>query len=443
MPGPVPPGPARLSLYDTVEATISSPYPLIHRMRERYGDTVRVPGQFGFVTYAGDPKAIEAVYTMDPDSFEMSGRRFGEPIFGAAGVALTSGARHKKDRKLLMPAFNASVMRGYAGVIAKITEEAASRMPPGTKTSMLRVCQDIALDVIVRVVFGVTDEQRLGIVREAVLEMIDALHPVIVGFPWTRKQLGGIGPYARWTRRVERLHALMREEIASRRGDTERKDILSLMMRCRYDDGSAMSEDDLLDQLRTLLFAGHETTAISMTWAMHFLHRDPESLARVLAEVDGLGADPAPEDFLGLPFLEAVIHETLRMRPPVVDVGRLLLKDLDLPRYTIPAGESITPSPAILHLREDIFPDAEAFIPTRFVGKKYSPFEYIPFGGGARRCLGAGFAMIEMKVVLGMMLARHRFRDAEAGSVASVRRGLTIGPKTGLAMVRLAKRRRG
>jgi cytochrome P450 len=246
-----------------------------------------------------------------------------------------------------------------------------------------------------------------------------------------------VGPWARFRRAVSRLRALVQEEIDARRAAAAqgREDILSLMMSARFDDGSAMSDDELKDQLHLLLFAGHETTATALAWAFYWLHRQPEDLALLLAEVDALGPRPEPEAVASLPYLDAICQETLRIHPVVADVGRRLVRPLDVMGYTVPAGTLVMVSTLLLHDRPDLYPEPQRFRPARLLERKFSPFELVPFGGGARRCIGAAFALYEMKIVLSTLLRARRFRLASDAPVLSTRRGITMGPKGGVTMI--------
>jgi cytochrome P450 len=354
---------------------------------------------------------------------------------------VSSGAKHRRDRKLLTPPFNAGAMRAYDAAIAEAAEEAAQRVQPGQRFSMLGMTQEIALDVIIRVVFGVEGRERVEEMRAAVLKLIESLSPLIFIFPWTRRNFGGIGPWARFKRAIGAHDDLLLSEIQRRRALAgERSDILSLMLRARYDDGSGMSDLELVEQLRGLLFAGHETTAVTLACAFHWLHHEPEVLGKLLSELDTLGEDADADALASLPYLDAVCLEALRLNPPVVDTGRAAREPFKLLDYTIPAGEGMNPSPLLLHMRADIYPEPERFRPERFLERKYSPFEYIPFGGGARRCLGAAFAMYEMKIALGTVLRKYRLRSLSAKRIAFVRRGLTLGPRGGVPMMMVGTR---
>jgi cytochrome P450 len=333
-------------------------------------------------------------------------------------------------------------MRAYGPAIAEAARAAAARWAPGRRFSMLSSTQEIALDVIVRVVFGVEGEGQARRMKAAVLDLIDALNPLILLFMWLRHDFGGIGPWARFQRAKAALDALLIDQIRARRASGEaRPDILDLLVRVRDEDGEGLSDIELVEQLRALLFAGHETTATVLASALFEIHREPRILERVVSEIDALGPSPEPDALASLPYLEAICYEALRMYPPVVDVGRVTRGPFALGRYMVPAGEAIVPSPLMLHWREDLYPDPDRFKPERFLDWKPSPFEFIAFGGGARRCLGAAFAMYEMKVALGTILAENKLRCAADTPLEHVRRGLTMGPQGGVPMVLETRRR--
>ncbi|WP_437285754.1 cytochrome P450 [Sorangium sp. So ce406] len=441
--GNLPPGPRSFSLVDFIRTGFISAEPVFRRYADQYGPTFRVKSPNGMLTITGDPGAIRALYTADPEVFDVWGVELTEPVFGRSSVVVSTGARHRRDRKLLGPPFSAGAMRGHGKTIADISLDVASRWRPGRSFSMLAATQAIALDVIVRVVFGVRGEERIGRTREAVLGLIGSLSPSFIVLPALRRDFAGFGPYARNQRATRALDALLVEEIRARRaaGDAS-QDILGLMISARHDDGGGMTDVEIAEQLRAILFAGHETTAMSLGWAMYWLHREPAVLARVVDEIDALGPAPAPDALASLPYLEAVCLEALRIHPPVVDVARVVKRPFQLDGYTIPAGEAVTASPLLLHGREDLYPSPERFRPSRFLDRKFSPFEFIAFGGGARRCLGAAFAMIEMKVVLGTILGKYRLRLESQAPIQHVRRGLTMGPSGGVAMILEGERQR-
>jgi cytochrome P450 len=262
-------------------------------------------------------------------------------------------------------------------------------------------------------------------------------------FPALRRRFGGIGPYARMLRVRDRVDTLIYDAIARRRaraGEGGADDVLGLMLSARYDDGSAMSDSEIRDQLLTIVFAGHETSGIALAWAINWLERTPQVRDRLLAELASLGQDPTPAALAAAPYLEAVCHETLRLYPVVGEVVRLLRAPLALGAWTIPAGVPVAAGIALVHARADLYPEPEAFRPERFLDRRFAPHEYLPFGGGARRCIGAAFGLYEMKVVLGTLLARYRFTLAREGPERPVMRNLAMGPK-GKVRVTAAPRR--
>lgn len=439
----LPPGPKSIGVIDFFRSAFVSPAPVFKRLAAEYGDTFRVPTEQGPVTFTGDPDVIRAVYTMEPGSFTMRAVEVASPVFGYSSVIVTAGEKHRRDRRLLTPPFNAGAMRAYGPAIAEAARAAAARWAPGRRFSMLESTQEIALDVIVRVVFGVEGENQARRMKAAVLGLIDALNPLILFFLWLRRDFGGIGPWARFQRAVTALDGLLLAQIQARRASEEvRPDILDLLVRARDEDGGGLADIELVEQLRALLFAGHETTATALASALFEIHSDPRILPRVVAEIDALGPNPEPDALASLPYLEAICYEALRMYPPVVDVGRVTRAPYALGRYTVPAGEAIVPSPIMVHSREDLYPEPERFKPERFLDWKPGPFEYIPFGGGARRCLGAAFAMYEMKVALGTVLSENRLRcAADTTTLEHIRRGLTMGPRGGVPMVLETRRR--
>jgi cytochrome P450 len=247
-------------------------------------------------------------------------------------------------------------------------------------------------------------------------------------------------PYRRFARLRARFRAWLSRRIdeARTRGD-QGDDILALLLSARYDDGSAMSEDDLAAQLVTLLFAGHETTAIALAWAVHWLWRHPEALARVRDEVASIGADADPEAAARLPFLGAVCDETLRLHPIVTENLRLLRQPLTIGEYTLPEGIGVGVAIAPIHEDPTIYPDPHAFRPERFLERKFTPFEYLPFGGGHRRCIGSAFALYEMRLALAELVSGWELAIVRPDE-RPVRRSVTLGPADGVPVKVVARR---
>lgn len=417
--------------------SLSDPTDLMLRTREEYGDTYRLPTVFGPVVVTGDPEGIRAMFAADADTFVPYQPDTSSPFLGETSLILVTGARHRRDRKLLSPPFHGARMRAYGAIMADSARRAAAAWKKGEPFRMLDSTQSISLELILRAVFGLDHASPGGLaVRDAVIRFVGSIRPLFIFLPWTRRDLFGLSSWARFKRARDHLDSLLYAVMAERRRESgERDDILSLMMSARYEDGGAMSDVELRDELLTLLFAGHETTAIALAWAFHWLHRDPGELARVLAEIDALGPTPDPEAIAALPYLDAVCQETLRIRPVAPEIPRLLVKPLQLLDWTLPAGTALLASVIMVHHREDLYPEPTRFRPSRFLERKFTPFEHIPFGGGPRRCIGAAFALQEMKIVLATLLRSHRLRLVSSADARPVRRGLTMGPAGGVPMI--------
>ncbi|HSP77262.1 MAG TPA: cytochrome P450, partial [Myxococcaceae bacterium] len=234
------------------------------------------------------------------------------------------------------------------------------------------------------------------------------------------------------------LDALLTEQLALRRGhEAGHTDILGLLLAARDEEGQPMTDVELKDELRTLLIAGHETTAIGMAWALYWTHHLPEVRRELLEELAPLGPVPAPEALTRLPYLSAVCDEALRIHPAVPLVSRRTLAPFTLRGHELPPGTGLMASVSLVHSNPELYPEPERFRPERFLERRFSPFEYLPFGGGARRCIGATFALHELRIVLGSLLAAHRFALAEDGPVRPVQRSITLGPAGGVRLLYL------
>lgn len=442
-PSALPPG-SKLSLLQTYRYA-RDPYDYLARMLERHGDPFTAHVVNGDVVITGDPATVQQIFTADPDTFVPFGAQATRPLLGDSSLLLMAGERHKRERKLLMPAFHGERMRAYGEIVREAAHAAAAKWPKGQPFVFQESSQWVSLEVIIRAVFGVADPNRVEDVRRAILEFVDATVPSVLFFPFLQRSFFGLGPWARLQRARQRIGFLIAAELAARRSRPEEagEDILSRMLAARHDDDTAMTDDEIHDELLTLLFAGHETTGIALAWAIYWLHRNPECLHRLLAELDAAGERPEPEVIAHLPYLEAVVHETLRLHPIAPDVPRLLARPLELAGYHLPRGVAVAVATALLHIRPDLYPDPDTFRPERFLERKFGPFEYTPFGGGARRCLGAAFATYEMKIVLATLLRNYRLALAEPGEVRPGRRNVVLGPATGVRVTLLGPRNAG
>lgn len=430
----LPPGPrsSLLAIFDYLRDPIGCLLPY----QKKYGDTFTFPGSPS-VVMVGDPVGIKALYTADPDSLAPFSIELAD-LLGPRALFFLSGTEHRRARKLMMPPFHGARMRAYGDTIRRLTEERTAHLRKGDRAAMLPIAQDISLDVILQAIFGVTDAAEMMDFRATLLDLTNGISPLIALFKSLRREFGGVGPYASFLRRKRRLNAMLDGLIAARRAAGPRDDVLSLLVDARYDDGSAMSDDEIRDQLVLLVFAGHETTAIAIAWALYALHRpeNADALARLQGELAQLGPALDAETLTKQPYLEAVCNETLRRFPlaPAPNV-RKLLRPLDVGTHVLPAGTGVSAGIGVVHFREELYPEPMRFRPERFLGRTFSPFEFIPFGGGARRCLGAALAFYEMKLVLGTMIRTLRLRLASNREDRGKVRAANVGPATGIKMI--------
>ncbi len=432
----LPPGP-REALFNTAWF-LRDPYGFFAGMARRYGDPFTLPTRGGPLVMTGDPELARAVFSADPDTLEPFNVKLLAPFFGERSVIMTGGERHRRDRKLLTPPFHGARLRAYGRAIVDATRTQTQGWRTGWSGPVQRDTEHISLDVILRAVFGVVEAGQRRRWSEAIRENVQASSPAIIFLPGLRREFLGFGPWARFRRARAALDELVFAELAARRArgaeSTETgEDILSLILAARYDDGAAMSDEEVRDQLLTLLAAGHETTATALAWSLYWIHRDPKLLDDLRAELRALGRDPEPDAVAALPLLDATCAETLRLHPIVADVARRLRAPLPFGRWTLPARAGVGVVTALLHNNPAIYPRPEVFDPQRFLNAKPSPFAYTPFGGGSRRCLGAAFALYEMKLVLATLLSDFELQLLET-RVRPSRQNVTMGPRGGIRM---------
>jgi cytochrome P450 len=434
----LPPGPS--SGVFGMLGMMRDPYGAIRRYARKFGDPFTISSFMqGPIVVTGDPAAIRSIFAANPDIYGSSAARVMGPILGSGSILLVEGAAHRRARKLLNPPFHGDRMRAYGRLMRDVTRERSAHLVPGVRFTVQDLAQAISLDVILQAIFGVRGTERVARFDRAVRDVMGSLGP-FVAFAFLRRSFGGIGPWARFQRLRRELVALVDEEIAARRsGGADREDILSMLLAARYDDGSAMSDAEVFDQLLTLVAAGHETATITIAWAFYWLHRNLDVLERLLAEIDALDGDPEPkaeiDALVRLPYLEAVVQETLRLYPVVAIATRQLKQPFELQGYQLPPGVIVGAATSLVHYREDLYPEPERFWPERFLGKTFGPAEYFPFGGGARRCLGAAFAMYEIKIVLATLLRTVRVRPVDDRPVRPAMRAAGIGPGRDVEMV--------
>jgi cytochrome P450 family 135 len=409
------------------------PRTFIDLCRRRYGNIVTFGTLFDskFVMVF-DPESVRQVFRGSPERL-----RAGEAnaplgaVLGQRSVLLLDGAEHLRQRRLMLPTFHGERMREYETVMRDATDRAIDGWPVGMPFPLLGSMQSLTLDVIMSAVFGIDPGPRQEEHKRRVRAVIDPVgtRRGVILMVLSGGRLGLESGMRQFQQRRRELDELIFEEIAHRREVPdleERKDVLSMLLLARDDEGQAMSDRELRDELVTLVVAGHETTATGLAWAFELLLRNPAVLERLRASLEE--GDDA--------YLDAVVKETLRVRPVVPGIGRVVRGGpFELGRFRIPDGIEINPSIAAIHRRADCYPDPRAFRPERFLGEDApDTYTWLPFGGGTRRCLGASFASFEMRVVIRRVLERAHLK-AIGRPEKGIRRGVTIVPKRGVRVV--------
>ena len=393
----------------------------------------------GPLVLSGRPEDVKDIFRADPMIFEPWNVDMLEPVLGSNSVILTSGTKHREYRKLLTPPFHGQRMRSYAQRMATAAHDCASEWLEGENFRAYKFTQSVSLEVILDTVFGVTDPAVRGELKALLPELLDLGN----GLPMFLKflRLPVIPSWRRFTAVRKKTDRLIRRQIHDRAlADDGGDDILSMLLRAEYDDGSRMEELEVRDQLLSILSAGHETTAIAMAWTLYWLHRQPEKLDRLLEEISQRAPTGDPEALTQIPYLDAVVNESLRIHPVIPDVPRKLCQDAELMGYKLKAGTSVGAVAFLTHRDPDIYEQPEKWIPERFLDRKFTPFEFYPFGGGNRRCIGAAFASFEAKVVLGTILTSYRFQLLDNRPLSVERRHVTLMPQGGVRMKYLGQR---
>jgi cytochrome P450 family 135 len=426
----LPPEPKSSPLVQTLRWSFR-PLPFMQECRERIGDnfSVRFVGFERPMVMISDPAAIKALYTERSHGLPPGRNVVLEPILGSRSLLLLEGADHLARRKLMLPPFHGERMRSYEPILDEIVDAEIDSWPLGEEFAIHPRMQSITLELILRVVFGVAEGPRLERLRGMLSRVLAE-----TASPWAQliglasRRFGGRGPWAKFEGQLKEVDELLYAEIAERRAEgglEQRDDILSALMLAHFEDGEAISDTELRDQLLTLLLAGHETTATALAWSFDLLLRHPRELARLR---DSLAAG---ED----DYLRATITETLRLRPVVPLAGRRLATDLVAGDLELPAGTDVTPAIWLTHTRADVYPEPFAFRPERFLEEGPDTYSWIPYGGSVRRCLGASFAEFEMRIVLREVLSRCELRKADPAPEKIGRRNITLSPRGGTPVV--------
>lgn len=425
----LPPGP-RAPAFVNVTRFALRPMEMLTRWHARYGDvfTVRFAG-FGTGVYVADPDAIRQLFTGDQSDLRAGeANSFMEPVLGPHSVLILDGPEHLRQRRLLLPPFQGSRAAALREVVREVAEREVAGWRPGDRLVLRERMRALTFEVISRAVFGVTQPERVERLRRRLVAVIDS-SPIFMLVPAVQRDLGPLSPGARFAARLRAADDLIYEEVAERREASdldERPDVLSLLLRARDEDGVAMTDRELRDELFTMLGAGHETTATGLAFAFELLLRHPRVLARLREEIEA-GEDDA--------YLDAVVKETLRLRPVIDAAERTLTEPRRVAGWELPAGVKVYPAIALVHLREGLYERPREFRPERFLEDGVESYAWLPFGGGIRRCIGAALAHAEMAEVLRAVIPRVQLRPLRERPDPVVLRGITLAPKHGVPVL--------
>jgi cytochrome P450 len=428
---------------------VFNPLDLMETSAKTYGDffTLRLTGEQPIV-FISNPQAIQEIFTTSPEYFDSGrGNSLLKPLVGENSLLLIDGATHQRQRRLLTPPFHGERMKAYAQIITDITQKVTSNWEINKPFSVRESMQEISLGVILQTVFGLCAGKRFTKLQQLLRSLLDLsgspLRSAITFFPSLQLDLGAWSPWGIFLRQREEIDKLLYAEIQERRDnfDPSRSDILSLMISARYENGETMTDVELHDELMTLLVAGHETTASALTWAFYWIHHLPTVKEKLLNELNSVGENADLNEVSRLPYLTAICQETLRIYPiAMITLPRIVKSPTTIMGYEFAPGTLLAPCIYLTHHRPDLYPEPDQFKPERFLERQYSQYEYIPFGGGNRICIGMAFAMFEMKLVLATVLSQFDLALVDNIPVKPMRRGVTLAPSGGKWLIATGKK---
>lgn len=411
---------------------VNHPQTYTANLRKRFGDVVALYDPRGDVfLIALKPEGARQILSADPNGYDAFWKEGFTGVAGSGSIWVLGGNRHRRERQLLSPAFHAQAFRGYGGVIQKTVRQKTENWQPGQTLRVLDTTLNISMDIIMRIVFGVEDPKFIEAGHKVLFALWHSMHPLFIFFPALQRNWFPL--WRRYARAKSDFANWVNQYLAERHAqDKEANDVLGRMMAAHYEDGHIMRDDDILHELITIVLAGSETTATALSWALYDLGSNPKTLKKLREELDALGSAPDPELIAKAPYLTAVCNETLRLHTLLPEVARVLVSPLEVSGYKLSAGESVGVSIMAIHHDPDLYPEPMRFIPERFIGRTYTPFEFLPFGGGHRRCLGSGLSDFEMRIALAEIVTHWEFEPAEVEH--EIRHDIAMGPKRGVRL---------
>ena len=443
----LPEGPLTNPTLQLIQWTLN-PIDYMETNAAKYGDifTVRLGKQTAVMV--NHPETMQVILTSKCLNAPGEVNELFRLFAGDDSLFLQSGDRHKRSRQLLMPPFHGEKMQSYGNLICEITKKTINTWAIAKPFSAHASMQSITMSIILEVVFGLYEGDRYQKLKElffTYLKMIGSpLGGLLIYFPVLRKDWGFWSPWGRIQQINRQIDELLYAEISERRAqpNPESTDILTLLMSARDENGEGMGDTELRDQMMALLIAGHETSATALTWALYWLHKHPEVKQKLLQELDSLPENAEPMAIFRLPYLTAVCNETLRCTPvAMLTFSRVVQSSVEIMGYQFEPGVEIIGSIYLTLQREDLYPEPKKFKPERFLERQFSPFEFIPFGAGDRRCIGMALAQFEIKLILATILSETELALADDKPVQMKRRGLLLSPNSNIPMVMKGKRK--
>jgi cytochrome P450 len=435
----LPPGPKRPAIIQLLEWA-HHPDELMLACREKYGDafTLLFPS-FGPQVFFSHPDAIKEIFTGSAEVYRAGeSNAFLEPIVGRNSLLLLDGDRHLTERKMILPPFHGERMQAYGETMQSIVRSSIERWPIGQRFAIQPIMQTITLEIILSTVFGLDATDEHAVLRDKLQRLLAAGSNPLYLLRLFQVDLGPLTSWGELKRLKQDVERMILQAIAARRRQKVRgNDVLSMLIEAKDENGVGLDDAQLLDEMVTLLVAGHETTATALAWAIYHLHTNVDVLDALKKEIETVteGRAIALDHLPKLELLDAVVKETLRLTPVIPVVGRHLSTPQIIAGHLLPADAYALPCGFLTHRRPDLYPDPERFKPARFLSMRPSPYEFLPFGGGVRRCVGMAFAMYEMKVVLGEIVSRAILRIAPNYEARVFHRSITLAPKGGVPVI--------
>lgn len=422
---------------------VARPLEFLDNCAEKYGDSFILPlGWFKnrSVVFFSKPETLQQIFTANPEKFEWGKMTYVfKPLTGSQSLIMLAGRKHERIRRLLMNRLHGKQINNYGQIIIDLTITEIDRLKVGSIVAMRDCMLNISLDAILRVVFGINPGQRYSQIKDLIKPYIEEVstpfNSIQFFFSFLQRDWGKWSPWGKFVRDRQEIDRLIYAEIADRRQQKDLgEDILSLLLSVEDDFGEPLNDEQLRDQLMTMLLLGHETTASALSWAFYWVHKYPLVLAKLKQELATVDLDPVA--IAKLPYLNAVCQETLRINPiALISQPRLVKEAIELDGNVFREGSILIPCIYLAHRRQQTYPNPKEFNPDRFINNKFSPYEYLPFGGGDRSCVGKGLSTYQMKLVLATVLSNYGLKLSFQHRVKPIRRGVTIVPSGDCKMI--------